>query len=122
MVHRYIPEVPGSGRVKQEIFLTLVPVRFITNSGRPLTQLKYWSGTFLDKFRCAGPKNKYKFIVIAKIEFRPSAPSACNKMFSYLVVDVLVRNSTEYPVGESNLNVLCISTTSIDRKKCRDQL
>ena len=61
-VHRYFLEVPGSGRVKQEIFLTSVPVRFITNSGRPLPQLKYWFGTVLDKFRCTGSKNKYKFI------------------------------------------------------------
>ena len=72
-------------------------------------QLKYRSCTLLDKFRCTGSKNKYKFTLIAKIEFRPFAPSACNKMFSHLVVDVLVRNNTEYQVCKINLNVLYIS-------------
>ena len=74
--------LPGSTRVRPgEIrkFLTLVPVRFITKSGCPLTQLKYRSCTFLDKFRYTRPKNKYEFTVSAKCEFRPSAPSACNK-------------------------------------------
>ena len=48
---------------------------------------------------------------------------ACNtkKMFSCLLVDVLARNSTAYQVCESNLK--CYSyLTSIDRKKCREQL
>ena len=48
---------------------------------------------------------------------------ACNtkKMFSRLLVDVLARNSTAYQVCKSNLK--CYSyLTSIDRKKCREQL
>jgi hypothetical protein len=78
---------------------------------------------FLDKFRCTGSKYKYKFTVKSKLEFRPSAPSACttNKMFSRLLVDVLVHNSTEYQVYESNMKS-CTYLTSIDRKKCRKQL
>ena len=84
--------------------------------------LKYRSCTLLDKFRCTGSKNKYKFAVKSKIEFRPSVPSACHKIFSRLLVDVLVRNSMEYQDCESNLNVLDTHLTSIDRKKCREQL
>jgi hypothetical protein len=68
-------------------------------------------------------KYKYKFAVKSKIEFRPSAPSACNtnKMFSRLLVDVLVHNSTEYQVCKFNVKC-CTYLTNIDRKKCRKQL
>ena len=87
--------LPGSTRVRPgEIrkFSTLVPVRFITKSGCPLTQLKYRSCTFLDKFRCTKPKNKYKFVIIAKSEFRPSVPSACNKCRKFRRLSCFVKH------------------------------
>jgi hypothetical protein len=60
--------------------------------------------------------------------YRPLAPSACNKMFRRLVLDVLVRNTCSTEYGRTrfvNLTWTCYMytyLTSIDRKKCREQL